>query len=43
MTTTTKPTKEHLREYLAQRAKSENPPPSIAEVRRALGWGLVRR
>lgn len=38
--TTIKPSKEHLREYLAQRHKSQNPPPTPEQIRRELGWKL---
>lgn len=41
--TTTKPTQQQLRAYLYARHKEKTPPPSIEEVRRQLGWGLVRR
>ena len=37
----TKPSKEQVRAYTQQRAKSSSPPPSIEEIRRQLGWGLV--
>jgi hypothetical protein len=35
-----KPTKEQVRDYTAERAKSHTPPPSIEEIRRQLGWYL---
>ena len=36
-----KPTKWAMREYLDRRAHSEDPPPSIEEIRRELGWDLL--
>lgn len=40
--TTTHPSKEQVRDYLAQRRlPNAPPPPSPAEVRRQLGWDLV--
>lgn len=36
-----KPTKEQTRTYMQQRQRANTPPPSIEEIRRQLGWGLV--
>jgi hypothetical protein len=46
MANTTHPSKEQVRQYMrdrvdAQRADRREPPPSRAEIRRRLGWGLV--
>jgi hypothetical protein len=41
MTQTTHPEKEQVRNYLAKRQESREPPPSPEEIRRQLGWGLV--
>ena len=35
------PTKEQVRQYLALRQNEHRPPPSIAEIRRQLGWALA--
>lgn len=37
----TQPTKEQTRAYLQERQRANTPPPSIEEIRRQLGWGLV--
>lgn len=34
------PLREVLREYLAERHKSQNPPPTPEQIRRELGWHL---
>lgn len=39
--TTEKPTKEQVREYMERRIESPKPPPSIKEIRRQLGWELA--
>ena len=39
---TTQPTKQQVRHWLNQRTQSRLPPASPAEVRRQLGWGLLR-
>ena len=41
MTEVKRPSKEHLREYLKQRQKSDNPPPTPEQVREELGWKLM--
>jgi hypothetical protein len=35
-----RPTKEQTRAYLQERQRSKEPPPSIEEIRRQLGWFL---
>ncbi|SFU56952.1 hypothetical protein [Pseudoduganella namucuonensis] len=35
------PTKEQIRLYMQSRKSQHCPPPSIPEIRRQLGWGLV--
>lgn len=35
------PTKEQVRHYMASRLTQQCPPPSITEIRRQLGWGLM--
>lgn len=35
------PPKQAVRDYLQERAAQKTPPPSIEEVRRQLGWGLM--
>jgi len=35
------PTKEQVRHYMASRQTQHCPPPSISEIRRQLGWGLM--
>ncbi|WP_195763820.1 hypothetical protein [Pseudoduganella rivuli] len=35
------PTKEQVRHYMASRQNQQCPPPSITEIRRQLGWGLM--
>lgn len=40
--TTTKPSKQAVHDWFLQRQAEKSPPPSPAEVRRALGWGLIR-
>jgi hypothetical protein len=34
------PTKEQIRQYLLLRQAASNPPPSMQEIRRQLGWDL---
>lgn len=43
MTTTTKPTKQRVREYMDRRthAEHDDPPPTPQEVRDQLGWNLI--
>lgn len=33
--------KQAVRDYLQTRVQQKSPPPSIAEVRRQLGWGFT--
>lgn len=40
MTQTTHPTKEQVREYMDRRTHSAEPPPTLEEIRRQLGWDL---
>lgn len=40
MATIKQPSKEDVRSWMAQRRAENSPPPSPAEVRRALGWNL---
>lgn len=43
MTATTKNPPKHLvREYLARRSRDPMPPPSPEEIRRQLGWGILK-
>lgn len=35
------PSKEQIRLYMASRQAEQSPPPSIMEIRRQLGWGLL--
>lgn len=37
-----KPTKEQVREYLAERQRAHQPPPEINEIRKKIGWHLVQ-
>lgn len=41
MTSTTKPDKQAVRDWLDRRAHEDEAPPTPEEVRRQLGWGLV--
>lgn len=41
MTNTTHPPKESVRKYLEQRTHQEEPPPTLEEIRRMLGWYLM--
>lgn len=41
MTTTTHPSKESVREYMERRTWSPDPPPSLEEICRELGWDLI--
>jgi len=38
----TQPTKEQVRAYMAARERARRPPPAPEEIRRQLGWRLVR-
>ena len=42
MGTTSKPSKEQVREYMERRQAQHQPPPSCQEIRRQLGWELVQ-
>jgi hypothetical protein len=42
MYASTHPGKEAAREYLRQRLREGTPPPAQSEVRRRLGWALVK-
>ncbi len=35
------PSKEQIRQYMERRQAQQCPPPSMPEIRRQLGWGLV--
>jgi hypothetical protein len=41
MTQTTHPTKQLIRDYLDDRTRSDDPPPSADEIRLQLGWHLL--
>lgn len=41
MTQTSKPSNQQVRNWMHQRQADRSPPPSLEEVRRQLGWGLV--
>lgn len=41
--TTTHPTKEQVRAYMAERRVSQQPPQTPEEIRRQLGWGLMQQ
>jgi hypothetical protein len=40
--TTTRPTKEQLKQYLQDRRTQGGPPPTPAQIREQLGWALVQ-
>lgn len=42
MQSQSKPNKQQIRDYMAQRQQQRTPPPSIDEIRRQLGWGLLQ-
>jgi hypothetical protein len=42
MHASTRPGKEAARAYLVQRMREHTPPPPLSEVRRRLGWALVK-
>lgn len=42
MTQTTKPSKEQVREHMERRTHEESPPPTPEEIRRELGWELIK-
>jgi hypothetical protein len=35
------PSKEQIRQYMEARQAQQCPPPSMPEIRRQLGWGLI--
>lgn len=39
--TSTKPTPQQVRDYMARRRTSGGPPPSNGEIRQILGWHLL--
>ena len=39
---TTKPPKELTRRWLEDRTHAEDPPPTLEEIRRQLGWELIK-
>lgn len=41
MTQVTHPTKQLVRDYLDARTRSDDAPPTPAEIRRQLGWDLL--
>jgi hypothetical protein len=43
MASTTHPSKQLVRTWLARRAHDAKPPPSPDAIRRELGWELVKR
>lgn len=42
MATVTQPSKEQVRQYLAQRRAEKTHPPAPSEIRQRLGWALAR-
>ncbi|QJD98641.1 hypothetical protein HH212_00115 [Massilia forsythiae] len=42
MPQTTKPNPEQVRVWMQQRQEQNRPPPSLEEIRRQLGWELVK-
>ena len=43
MASTTHPSKQLVRSWLARRSLDSRPPPSPEEIKRSLGWELLRR
>lgn len=41
MTKVTKPSKEDVRQLMTQRREAREPPPSLEEIRRQLGWTII--
>ena len=41
MTQVNHPSKYVIRQYLEPRSQEAKPPPSLEEIRRQLGWGLL--
>lgn len=42
MATANHPSKEQVRQFMAQRRTEKTPPPSPEQIRRELGWGLMQ-
>jgi hypothetical protein len=42
MANATHPSKQLVRDYLQRRARDARPPPTPDEIRRELGWALVK-
>jgi hypothetical protein len=42
MASTNKPNKQAVRDYMDSRTHEEDPPPTLEEIRRQLGWHLVQ-
>jgi hypothetical protein len=42
MATTTRPDKEQVRAWMAERQQQSAPPPAPEDIRRQLGWWLVQ-
>lgn len=41
MASTTRPTREAVRDWLDERTRADDAPPSPEEIRRQLGWDLI--
>ena len=41
MTDATHPTKQLVRDYMDSRTRSDDPPPTLDEIRRQLGWFML--
>ena len=41
-TKTTRPSKQAVRDHMERRTHQEDPPPSPEEIRRELGWELIK-
>ena len=41
MTQVTHPSRQLVRDYLDSRTRSDDPPPTPAEIRRQLGWDML--
>jgi hypothetical protein len=39
---TKQPSKQQVRDYMQQRQREHRPPPTPDDIRRQLGWGLLR-
>lgn len=42
LTLTTHPTRQQVREWMQQRQVERTPPPTPSEIRRMLGWDLIK-